>query len=218
MSELPNFNLNASNINFASDEALQAKLAQGNFIDEPGVAELNVVNAEFHKNKEGSIYCKGDSSWFNVKLTFKNADGKEINHWVQVPTNSIEFGEKKTLALFRKLQEFLIGLGEVVTIAKIQGLLEKYFTNLDKLKNQKVKVELGYEGPYVTKAPDSDEFVVMVKGQILEDDEGAEGRLPDRASAVQFAKSQGIEPGFLRILKFLPKKVAKPSKAASADW
>lgn len=218
--KVPSFNLNASNINFDTDEALQAELAKkgGNYFDSPGNVDLVITAADVHANKEsGEIFCKGDKTWFNVKLTLKSQDDKSIDHWIQVPTSSLEFGEKKTLAVFRKLQEFFIGLGEVVTIAKIQGLLEKYFSKMDKLVGQKVNVDLGYEGPFVTKAPDTEEYMVMVKGKAMKD-EGVEVRLPDRSSAVQYAKSQGIEPSFIRILKFTAKKPVKASKAATTDW
>jgi hypothetical protein len=220
MSATPVFNLNASNINYTNDEELQKELAKkpGNYFDTPGPADLVIAAAELHANRAtGDVYCAKDPTWFNVKLTLKSADGKEINHWLQVPTTKLEFGEKGTLFVFNKLQEFLIGLGEVVTIAKIQGLLEKYFANPAKLVGQKVNVTLGYEGPYVTKAENSDEFVVMVKGHPMKD-EGVEVRLPDRSSAVTYAKSQNIEPSFLRILKFTPKKPVRAAKAATTDW
>lgn len=220
MNATPTFNLNASNINFTSDEELQKKLAEktGNYFDTPGQVDLVISAAELHPNKTTKdVYCAKDPTWFNVKLTLKSSDGKEINHWLQVPTTKLEFGEKNTLFVFNKLQEFLIGLGEIVTIAKIQGLLEKYFVKLDKLVGQKVNVTLGYEGPYVTKADDSEEFVVMVKGHPMKD-EGAEVRLPDRSSAVTYAKSQNIEPSFLRVLKFTAKKPVRAAKAATTDW
>lgn len=220
MTATPTFSLNASNINFSSDEELQKELAKkpGNFFDTPGPQDLTIAAAELHANKAtGDIFCKADPTWFNVKLTLKSADGKEINHWLQVPTTKIEFGEKGSLFMFNKLQEFLIGLGEIVTIAKIQGLLEKYFANLSKLVGQKVNVTLGYEGPYVTKAEGSDEYVVMVKGAPMKDD-GVEVRLPDRSSAITYAKSQGIEPSFLRVLKFTPKKPVRAAKAANTEW
>jgi hypothetical protein len=220
MTSVPSFNLNASNINFDTDEELQAELAKkgGNYFDAPGNVDLVISAAALHANKDtGEIFCKGDKSWFNVKLTLTSQDGKSIDHWLQVPTASIEFGEKKTLAVFRKLQEFFIGLGEVVTIAKIQGLLEKYFTKLDKLVGQKVNADLGYEGPHVAKVVGGDEYTVIVKGHPMKD-EGVEVRLPDRASAVQYAKSQGIETSFIRILKFTAKKPVKALKAATTDW
>ena len=220
MSASPVFNLKASNINFDSDEALQAEIAKGGgkFFDSPCNVDLVIASAEFHKNKDtGDIYCKGDSTWFNVKITLKAADERSIDHWIQVPTSKLEFGEKKTLAVFRKFQEFLIGLGEVVTIAKLQVLLEKYFADPSKLVGQKVNCDLGYEGPFVAKAADSEEFVVIVKGQPMKD-EGVEVRMPDRGSAVQYAKSQGIEPSFIRVLKFTAKKAAKKGKAESTDW
>jgi len=100
----------------------------------------------------------------------------------------------------------------------MQSILEKNFIDLDKLVGKKVNVDLGYEGPYVAKVPDTEEYAVYVKGHALKDD-GVEVRLPDRSSAIQYAKSQGIDPGFIHILKFTAKKApAKPSKAASTDW
>ena len=222
MTDVPQFNLNASNIDFASDEALQEELAKtgGQFFDAPGNYDLVISAAEFHTGKgTGTIYCKGDKTWFNVKLTLKSSDDKEINHWLQVPTTSIKFGEKETLNPFRKFQQFLFGIGEAVTIEKLNALCQKYFANPAKLVGQKVNVDLGYEGPYVHKQAE-DTFVVMVKGKPLQED-GADVTLPDRASAVQYAKSQGIEPGFIRVLKFTPKKAAGKGKlkaASDTEW
>lgn len=219
MSSAPTFNLQASNIGM-TDAEIQAGLEKksGNFFDTPGPMDLTITAAEWHANKiTGETACRGDSTWHNVKLTLQAADGREINHWIQVPTSKIEFGEKRTLFVYGKFQEFLISFGEAVTNAKLQGLLEKYFAKLDKLVGQKVSVTLGYEGPYVQKAPDSDEFVIMVKGQPLKD-EGVEVRQPDRSTAIQYAKSQGLDPSFIRILKFMPKKVAKTLKAANQEW
>lgn len=220
MANVPSFQLNASNIDFESDEALQQELAKtgGKFFDTPGNVDLTISAAVHHANKEtGEIFCAGDKTWFNVKLTLSSTDGKEVDHWLQVPTTSIKFGKKQTLALFRKLQEFFFAIGETVTIAKLNNLLQKYFADPSKLVGQKVNVDLGYEGPYVAKADNADEYLVMVKGQPLKD-EGTEVRLPDRSSAIQYAKSQGIEPSFLRVVKFTARKTVKPLKAASADW
>lgn len=220
MTDVPQFNLTANNIDYDSDEALQEAVEKvgGKFFDTPGNFDLTIVAADFHKNKDtGSIYCKGDNSWFNVQLTFRGSDEKEINHWLQIPTTSITFGEKKTLAVFRKLQQFFFGIGEAVTINSLNGLLQKYFAKPEKLVGQKVNADLGYEGPYVAKSAESDDFVVMVKGKPMQED-GADVKLPDRASAVQYAKSQGIEPSFIRILKFTAKKPAKLKKASNSDW
>jgi hypothetical protein len=222
MTDVPQFNLTASNIDFATDEALQAELEKtgGQYFDAPGNYDLTISAAEFHKNKEtGSIYCKGDATWFNVKITLASADGKAIDHWLQVPTTDIKFGEKKTLAVFRKFQQFLFGIGEAVTIEKLNALCQKYFANPAKLVGQKVNCDLGYEGPYVHKQAD-DVYVVMVKGKPMQED-GADVSLPDRSSAVQYAKSQGVEPSFIRVLKFTAKKAvakAKLKAASDTEW
>lgn len=211
----PVFNLTASNIGY-TDEELQKELSKtgGKYFDTPGTYDLTITAASFHENKDTkSIYCKGDSTWFNVKITFTAQDGKSIDHWLQVPTQTLTFGEKKILGLYRKFQAFLIGIGEVIHTAKLNAVLTKYFTDPSKLVGLKVNAELGYEGDHV--AQQGSDWVIMVKGKPVEED-GVVVASPDRSSAVQTAKSMGIEPGFMRILKFTPKKVSK--LAAASDW
>lgn len=212
----PVFDLSAANIGFEKDEDLQAELdkSRGKYFDAPGNIDLVVTSAAFHPNKvTGSIYCKGDESWVNVKVTFSGPDGRSIDHWLQVPTTSITFGPKKILGLFKKYQQFLFGIGETTTVATLSKVTNKYFQDPAKLVGQKVNVDLGYENDHV--APVGSGFGVIVKGKPLQED-GADVVLPDRSSAIQHAKAIGIEPGFLRVLKFTPKKSAKTTKAS--DW
>ncbi len=215
----PVFNLTASNIGFDSDEDLQTELAKtgGKYFDAPGNVDLVISAAGFHPDKDtGDIYCKGDKTWINVKISLASSDGKSIDHWLQVPTSSLLFGEKATLTVFRKFQQFIFGIGESASINTLQKLLEKYFKDPGKLVGQKVNVDLGYERDYVASADDGT-FVIMVKGKPLQED-GADVKLPDRSSAVQHAKSMGIDPGFLRVLKFTPRKSIKVAKVAASDW
>lgn len=219
MSDIPQFTLNAENLDYATDEALQKDVFKtgGKYFDTPGTYDVVVSAADYHKNKEtGSIYCKGDNTWFNVKLTFNTEEGKEIDYWIQVPTTSITFGQKQTLALFRKLQEFFFGLGETVTLNALQRLMQKHFAKPESLVGQKMSVIIGYEGPYVT-ADDTGSFVVIVAGKAVQED-NSDVRLPDRQSAIQYAKSKGINPSFMRVLKFLPKKALKLQKTGTDSW
>ena len=213
----PVFNLNASNVNF-DDASLQAELDKktSKYFDEPGNYDLVISAAEYHIGKDtGTSACKGDDTWHNVKITFSHVDGRSINHWLQIPTAKVTYGDKETLNPYRKFQQFLFGLGESVQIAQLQGLLTKYFADPNKLVGQKVNVDLGYEGPYVERNSEG-AFNIIVKGQALSED-GVAVALPDRASAVQYAKGQGIEPSFLRITKFTVRKPSAVKKVAS-DW
>lgn len=215
----PVFNLTAGNIPFETDEELQAELAKtnGKYFDAPGNYDLIISAAEFHVNKEtGSIYCKGDKTWVNVKITLSSTDGKTIDHWLQVPTTSLLYGEKGSLAVFRNFQGFVFGIGESASINTLQKILEKYFKDPSKLVGQKVNVDLGYKGDFVERADDGN-YVVMVKGKPMQED-GVDVKLPDRSSAIQHAKSMGIEPGFLKVLKFTAKKSAKTKTTTPSDW
>lgn len=212
----PVFNLTASNIGF-NDASLEAELnkSTGTFFDAPGNFDLVICGAEFHQNKDtGSIYCKGDESWVNVKVTLKSVDDRTIDHWLQVPTNSILYGEKKTLAVYRNFQQFVHGIGESSTIDGLQKLLQKYFANPAKLIGQKVNVDLGFKGPHVSQTDQG--FVVIAKNKPLQED-GVDVVLPDRGSAVQYAKAMNVEPGFIKVLKFTARKQSKV-KVAANDW
>lgn len=212
------FNLGVGNLEFSSDEDLQKELAKsgGKYFDTPGNMDLKITAADFHKNKKtGEIWCEGDNTWFNVVITLKGSEDKEIQHWIQVPTTKLKYGKKDTLAVFKKLQEFLFGIGEEVTMASFGKLCEKYFSDPSKLIGTAVNVDLGYEGPYVERAPDSENFRVIVGGKPLMED-GTPIEMPDRASAVTFAKGRNITPSFIRVLKFTPSKKRKASKAS--DW
>jgi hypothetical protein len=216
VNEAPVFNLNASGLDFSDDSALQDELNKsgGKYFDDPGNVDLEIVAADFHKNKDtGSIYCAGDSTWFNVVMTFRGAGDKEIRHWVQVPTSKIKFGAKDTLAVFKKLQQFFFALGEEVTLNRLDTLVKKYFGDPGaSLLGIKVNVDLGFEGPYVDKLPDSDSYGIYQGGKPITED-GKPLEMPDRASAVQVAKGRGIEPSFVKIVKFTSSKQAAKSPA-----
>ncbi len=209
VSAAPEFNLNADSLDYSDEAALEADLAKsgGKYFDEPGNVDLKIIAADFHKNKEtGSIYCKGDDTWFNVKLTMQGAGDKEIDHWLQIPTSKIKFGTKGTLAVYKKLQQFFFGIGEEVTLNNLGKLVKKYFADPGAgLTGIAVNVDLGYEGPYVAKLPDSEDFAIYVKGTPLTED-GDIIRMPDRASAVQVAKGRNIQPSFVKVVKFIAKK------------
>lgn len=219
MTNAPVFNLSANNIDI-TDEALQEELAKtgGKWFDDAGNYDLTITAADFHVGKETkTIYCPGDSTWVNVKVTL-SLDDKSVDTWIQVPTTSLSFGEKKTFGPYRKFQQFMFGIGEAPTTATIQKLLMKYFAKPSVLVGMKVNVDLGYEGAYVAKVADSDEYNVIIKGSPMKED-GVEVRLPDRSSAIQFAKSKGIAPSHLSVRKFTAKKAkAAPKAVANSDW
>lgn len=215
-SKAPVFNLNPSNLDFTDDAELQDELGKsgGKFFDDPCNIDLEVVAADFHPNKEtGSIYCKGDDTWFNVVMTLRGAGDKEIKHWIQVPTSKIKFGEKDTLAVYKKFQQFLFALGEEVTLNALGELVQKYFSDPGAgLVGVKVNVDLGYEGPYIGRLPDSEDFAIMVGNKPVSED-GKPLRFPDKQSAAQVAKGRGIQTSFVKITKFTAgKTAAKPAK------
>ncbi len=72
----PVFNLNASDLDFTNDAELQDELSKsgGKYFDDPGNVDLEIVAADFHTSKKsGTIYCPGDSTWFNVVVTLRGA-------------------------------------------------------------------------------------------------------------------------------------------------
>ena len=221
MADAIKFSLNANNLGYASDEELQAEVTKtgSKFFDDPGNFNLTIAAANYHPSKDtGSIYCKGDGTWANIKLSLKDDKERELNHWLQVPTQEIVFGPKKTLFVFKKFQEFLLGIGVQVSMTSLQGVMEKWFTDPAKLVGQELNADLGYEGDHVAKATDSDEYEIIVSGKPMAED-GKPVRLPDRSSAIQYSKSMGIDPGYIRVLKFTARKVLKTrSAAASTEW
>jgi hypothetical protein len=217
--EAPKFNLNKSNIGFESQEALQNELDRpvGKNFDK-GNYDGEIVTADFHKNKDtGSIYCDGDPTWFNVKVTLQGADDRTANAWIQVPTSSVRFGKKGTLFVFKKFVEFMSSIGVTVTLDNLDKVVPKYFSNPSKtLTGLKANFDIGYEGAYVER--DGEGSCRIVRGGKPVENEDGVMTFPDFASAKACAEAMRIAITYPSIVKWNAAKKTEAKTAADNDW
>lgn len=203
--EAPKFNLSATNLDIKDDAELAAAIEkEGKRGFDVGNYTVKTTNPRYHANKEtGSIFCKGDATWFNVVVTLEQ-DGRSKDHYIQVPTSRIKYGDKKggTLFVFKKFVEFMSGIGETVSLNNLGKICEKYFSSEDALKklaDKELTVDFGYQGPHAAKVED-EQYVIMIKDKPLEED-GEALRFPDVASAKVFADAKGLKLSYPEIVK-----------------
>jgi hypothetical protein len=225
--EAPKFNLKASNLGFASNEALEAEMnkPQGKSF-EPGNYDLQIVSADFHANKTtGSIYCEGDETWFNVVVVAQGADERTTKYWIQVPTSRVHFGAKKTLFVYKKFVEFMAAIGESVTTDNLDKIVPKYFSDPgEALVGFKFNADIGYEGAHIQRSEDGCR-IITAAGKPLEEEDGTVIVAPDFGAAKQIlegvndsrSEKNKIKLSFANIVKFTPKQKASKAKAVKTD-
>lgn len=223
MSEAPSFNLAQGNLDIKNEEEFQEQAAKetGGKALQPGNYTLKIQNPDFHPNKEtGSIYCKGDPTWFNVKVELVAADGeRSLRHWVQVPTQKVRFGQKGTLFVFKKLKEFMAALGEDLTVDNLATVVPKYFNDPKALEGKEVDADVGYEGDYIEPAGNG-QFRIVKGGEAYQED-GETVTFPDRDAARNYAEAIGIRNPATRtsVLEFKSKINADAkAEAANDEW
>ena len=213
--EAPKFNLGLANLEF-KDEAEFEKAKEGGKGFQPGNYDLQIVAAEFHKNKTtGSIYCDKDPTWFNVKLKLAGAEERTCQYWVQVPTSKLKFGDKGTMFPAKKFTEFMAAIGLPVALADLGAVVPKWFSDPSKLVGRKCNVDIDYEGAHAKKV--GDEFVIVKgDGKSVEDEAGKAVSFPDFDSAKNYAEGLGLTLRYPSIVKFNPAPAAK--KADADKW
>jgi hypothetical protein len=216
------FQLKKANYEVKSQDELTTKM-ESQFSDfEPGSYEMAITKAGYHlkdPNDPNSARCQGDNTWFNLKVELTSTDGRKLNTFIQVPTEKLTYGEKKTYAVFKKFSEFMAGVGFPVNIDNLDKVAPKVFTDPDKsLKGKTVTVDLGFEGARIEKC-DEGFKIVQANGKDLLDESGELYILPDRKSAVSTAESMKIRVGFIQVLKYHAGKASKApvKEEAAAD-
>jgi hypothetical protein len=213
--EVPSFNLDATNLDITTDEALQEAIEkeQRKGFD-PGRYTLRLSKPRFHANKDTkSIFCKNDPTWFNVVVTLESADGRSKDYFIQVPTTKVKYtgGKgKDTLFVFGKFCEFMAAIGEAVSLQNLSKIVPKYFASeetLKKLDGKEIDVDMAHEGAYAEKVDDL--FKIVLKtGDYQEDGETV--MFPDFNSAKTFAAAKNIELSFVEVKKLHSK--VKPAE------
>lgn len=210
------FKLKKSNFEVKSQEELQSKLENQFSNFEPGNYDFAITKAEWHL-KDGSAACAGDPTWQNLKVELTCVDSRKLNVFIQVPTERITYGEKKTYAVFRKFSEFMAATGNPVTIDNLEKVVPKVFTDPDKsLKGKAVNADLGFEGAHIEQCEGGFK-IVQANGKDLLDDDGELYVLPDRKSAASTAESKKIKTGFITVTKYTPGKIKVEKKAEAED-
>lgn len=221
-SQLPVFNLNASNLEVKSQEALDAELNKSSFARfTPGNYDFAITAAEFHKNKEtGSILCAGDETWFNVAVTLTAVDGREMKVYLQVPTSKLTYGQKRTYMVYKKLINFMVGIGKPINIDNQAKVIPATFTDPSKLIGIKVNADVGYDGAH-TDDVEGGLVIKLPNGKAVED-EGKAITFPDYASARAYAEGLGIKLQRATIVNYTAGKLAefkaKPKQPADEEW
>ena len=191
----------------------------------PGEHELEILAVSY----KGPVAA--DNTWLRYSLivgtpdTKAGLDGKfkgVAYHNVMVPTQDIRY--KDNLNVFRMLQEFFDGLGELLDPTSVPTLIPQYFSDPKTLTGVKLKVLLGYKKPYVDFV--DGKYVIKNKNGSLFNTsqansfsarESAEGQaFTDAIELQKFIEILRIQPGVKVIVEAKPK--SKPKLKASADW
>lgn len=220
--QLPVFNLNASNLEVKTQADLDAELNKTTFARfTPGNYDFAITAADFHKNKDtGSILCAGDETWFNVVVTLTAVDGREMRVYLQIPTSKLTYGAKKTYMVYKKLINFMAGVGRPITIDNQAKVIPATFTDPSKLVGIKVNADVGYEGPH-TDDVEGGIIIKLPNGKAVED-EGKPVVFPDYASARAYAEGLGINLQRATVVNYTPGKAAetkaKPKQPVDEEW
>jgi hypothetical protein len=199
MSTAPKFNFSTLDITEEEFKAAEEKKTYTPKFFEPGNYKLKITAAEFNKISET------DPTWFSVKITFSDASGRTIRHFLSVPTSKIRFNEGKSkypTFMFSQFKQFMAALGEEVTVNKESlRAIPKYFKDCSVLVGKVVDVDIGYKGPYV-KYISKDEYQIIERdGPMKEGDSIATFPTRDAAEAEAAARDLKITK-FVDILKF----------------
>lgn len=151
--EMPSFDF--SSLSFESDEEMDAADAAakgGGFKDKyfskPGQYDTVIAKVDYLGK------AKNDDTWVNLVVHFEGTDGKTINSLVQVPTQDVVYGPKKTTFVFKKLKDFCRGIGHDLTVKNVKDTVKKNFARPEKLVGKAVSIIVGYpeKRGYVTYA------------------------------------------------------------------
>lgn len=219
--QLPNFNLGNSTL---SDSEFESATNEGSRGFQPGNYTVTLRDVQYHKNRDtGLVTCKSDPTWVNVSMKMVGADGREKMHFIQVPFQSHLYtgsSGKKTNFPFRKLVEFMAGVGETVNGNNFGEIIQRYFGNegaLAQLEGQELNIDIGYQGGYV-KFVEQGKFRIVLNGaEYSEGDKVLE--FPDADSAETYALTNLGKrlQRFPEVLKVYPPQVGV-KQTANEGW
>lgn len=193
--QLPKFNLDKSTAVFANEEELQAQIDQESVGSrfEQGSHELKIIEARYNKQ----CADEGWMTICLTLGTGIEGDEREIKTYQLIPlTQRVKYkkpGGKNTMFCWGKTVEFLNGIGEPskqVDLDKFQTkylagdgctkdiIYQKYdeideeFKDVEglsfhKLIGKNIEVDLGYEGYYIKRVEDTDDFAVYKNNKIV---------------------------------------------------
>ena len=90
-----------------------------------------------------------DPTWIKYTVKFKVGTG-EIHHYIQVPTKSLFFGEKKSDRPFKTLQSFTRSLGMELTKENTSIVLGLFFKDVERLIGMRLNLVLAHDAYYAS--------------------------------------------------------------------
>lgn len=90
-----------------------------------------------------------DNDWIDYELQLEGAGGKQIRHWLSVPTTNDEspiLDGRFPGSTYKKLKSFLQALGVTVDRNNVADALDEYFTDPSRLVGMHVKINVGFRG------------------------------------------------------------------------
>jgi hypothetical protein len=148
---IPKFSFGGNSIK--TDEELNAKLAEtstsGGKYFRPGKHTVKIAAAVY----QGQA---GDDRWGKFLLTLNGVGEKTTTAQLIVPFKDVMYlakSGKETIFMFKKIQNFMSGLGVNLTVGNLQDTLTTYFTNPGKsLVGKELVIDIGYAGNHVAYA------------------------------------------------------------------
>jgi hypothetical protein len=221
MSEVKKLDFSKFQSNFKSDEELNAALAKGGESGgrffQPGLYELEIVEAKFKTDDAGNVVFAKDPSWVTVEYTLKGVDSeKTIRNSLLVPLRNEMYtaqGGKPTTFVYQKFKEFCNALGMDVSRAALSSVLTKFFTDPSTQVGGRVKATIGYQNAHsvmIRKKTDEGGLLlglVDAKGTAIINDKGEQVTGVNDEQLKLFCKTHSPEirfNGFTNIIKVEP--------------
>lgn len=235
---LPEFNLDTTTAAFLTDDEESKEIEKGGKWFEPGHYDLVISSARFTKPTADSNWygfvvelttgVEGDErsirSYHMIPLS--------QNIMYQKP------GGKPTIFCWSKMtRPFLLGIGEDAKQSTIAKILSKYFAGdgctslikfetwddstggvveqegyqLNKLIGKRLEVDLGYEGAYIGRREEFDDYAIF-KGNKVVSKEGKELIGDSFDECIILAEEFDINLTRLSVVKIYPKKIQSTSQ------
>jgi len=203
------FNFKKSTLGLTEEEFQKKKeeKPQGKFF-EPGTYTLRIKDADFAYDKDGNCMSKADPTWAKVLILFADAGGREMKHWLLIPTSKLYYNEKNSKRpefVYMKFREFMAGIGVETdaSFESVKSVVPKYFKDPKNLIGKEVEAEIGYQGPYIHYAGKEQFKICKRNGEEITDEV-----FGSKEEAMAKAIEIGLKiEGFTRILTFYGKEI-----------